>query len=177
MKVLMSAVIGVVSLLVLGLMVLAGLGSRMPRTLRVQSSAHYAAGADSAFAALADLAHAASWRSDLTGTRRLADQDGHAVWQLEARDGAWALEVRDRLPDTLLVLATPDTTRGYGGIWTFRVEPESTGCRVRITEVNTIEPLMARFVARCFGDPRAAQQTFLRDLGRRLGEAAPEEAR
>ncbi len=177
MKQVMTAVIGLVSLLVLGLVVITGLGSRMPRMLRVQSSAHYAAGADSAFAALANLAQAASWRSDLTGTRRLADQDGHAVWQLEARDGAWALEVREHLPDTLLVLATPDTTRGYGGTWTFQVQPESAGCRVRITEVNTIEPLMARFVARRFGDPRAAQQVFLRDLRRRLGGAAPDEGR
>lgn len=170
MKLLMSLVIGSVTLLMLALVVAAGLGAAIPRRHTVSSAAEYHQPADSLFAAMADLEHAPRWRSDLTGTRRLPDRDGHAVWEQQAKDGTWPIEIREVTPPSRLVSAVADTSQGFGGTWTFVVEPLRDGARVTIIEVGTIDNLMFRFLAHRFFDLHASQQTFLRDLGTRFGE-------
>ncbi len=169
-KLLMSLVIGSVTLLVLALLVVAGLGAATPRQHTASSAAEYRQPADSLFAVLADFAQAPRWRSDLTGTRRLPDRDGHAVWEQQAKDGTWPIEVREVSPPSRLVSAVADTSQGFGGTWTFIVEPTPNGARVTITEVGNIDNLLIRFLAHRFFDLHASQQTFLRDLGTRFGE-------
>lgn len=170
MKLLMSLVIGSVTLLVLALVVAAGLGASTPRQHTASSAAEYHQPADSLFAALADFEHAPRWRSDLTGTRRLPDRDGHTVWEQQAGNGAWPIEILEVTPPSRLVSAVADTSQGFGGTWTFVVQPLPTGARITIIEVGTIDNLMIRFLAHRFFDLHASQQTFLRDLGTRFGE-------
>ena len=85
MKLVMSLVIGLVTLLVLAVAVVAGLGAATPRTHVARSSAEFRAAPDSVYAVLADFEHAAGWRSDLSGMRRLADRAGHVVWEQQMR--------------------------------------------------------------------------------------------
>lgn len=170
MKLLMSLVIGSVTLLVLALVVAAGLGAGTPRQHTVSSAAEYHQPADSLFAVIADFEHAPRWRSDLTGTRRLPDRDGHAVWEQQAKDGTRPIEIHEVTPPSRLVSTVTDTSQGFGGTWTFVVEPLPDGARVTIIEVGTIDNLILRFLARHAFNLRASQQTFLRDLGLRFGE-------
>ena len=60
--------------------------------------------------------------------------------------------------------------QGFGGTWTFAIEPTGQGSRVSITEAGFIDNLLFRFLAHRFMDLRASQQTYLRDLGHRFGE-------
>jgi len=166
----MSLVIGSVTLLVLALLVTAGLGAATPRQHTASSAAEYHQSADSLFAVLADFEHAPRWRSDLTGTRRLPDLNGHAVWEQQAGNGVWPIEILDVTPPSRLVSAVADSGQGFGGTWTFVVEPLRDGARVTVIEVGTIDNLMIRFLAHRFFDLHASQQTFLRDLGLRFGE-------
>lgn len=177
MKVLMSIVIGTVTLLVLALAIAAGMGASTPRNHTATSSADYHQSPESLFAALADFEQAPRWRSDLTGVRRLPDQAGRAVWEQQAKDGIWAIEVRETHPPTRLVTATADTTRGFGGVWTIVIDSTHTGARVTVTEVGAIDPLLMRFVAHHFVDLHATQTTLLLDLGRRFGETVVPSAR
>ncbi len=175
-KLLMSIVIGSVTLFVLALVVAAGLGAATPRGHTASSAADYHQPADSLYAAIADLEHAPRWRSDLTGTRRLPDREGHAVWEQQAKDGAWQIEIREARPPSRFVSAVADTSHGFGGTWTFVVEPLPNGARVTVTEVGTIDNPMVRLLAHRFFDLRASQQTFLRDLGTRFGETVASRA-
>lgn len=169
-KLLMSLVIGSVTLLVLALLVIAGLGAATPRQHTASSTADYHQPADSLYATIADLERAPRWRSDLTGTRRLPDQGGHVVWEQQAKDGAWPIRILEATPPSRFVSAVADTSQGFGGTWTFVVEPLPNGARVTITEVGNIDNLLIRFLAHRFFDLRASQQIFLRDLGTRFGE-------
>ena len=173
----MAVVISGVSLLVLVVAIAAGLGGAMPRAHTVRSVAEYHQPPDSLFAALADFEHAPGWRSDLSGVQRLPDRNGHAVWEQQAQDGAWPLEIRESTPPSRLVTALADSSHGFGGTWTFVIEPLPRGARVVITEIGTIDHPLLRFVATRFVDLHAPQRTFLRDLGRRFGETVTPSAR
>ncbi|MEO5988325.1 MAG: SRPBCC family protein [Candidatus Eisenbacteria bacterium] len=177
MKLLMAIVIGGVSVLVLAVAIAAGLGAATPRQHTASSVAEFHQPAESLYAALADFEHAPRWRSDLSGVRRLPDRNGHAIWEQQAGDGVWPLEIREATPPSRLVTATADTSQGLGGTWTFVIEPRHEGARVTITETGTVDHLLMRFVTHRFVDLHATQKTFLRDLGRRFGETVAPESR
>lgn len=177
MKSLMIFVIGSVSLLIVALVVAAGLGAATPRQHTASSTAVYHQPVDTVYVRLADFARAPSWRSDLLGTRRLEDRNGHPVWEQQAKDGSFPLEIREQVPPNRMVTAIADTSQGFGGTWTFEVEPAPEGARVTITEVGTIDHLLFRFLAHRFFDLHSTQQTFLRDLGRSFGETTTPEVR
>ena len=89
----MSLVIGLVTLLILVVAIVAGLGAATPRAHTASSTAEYHARPDSIYAVLADFEHAASWRSDLSGMRRLPDHEGRPVWEQQLQQERWPLEV------------------------------------------------------------------------------------
>ena len=137
---------------------------------------------DSVWAVLSDMEHAATWRRDITGVKRLDDRDGHAVWEQQSPDGAWALVVTALEPPTRMVTTVADTSQGFGGTWTFTLRDTAvsagaggalaTGTSVTLSEAGFVDPPLFRFLARYVFGLHTAQRATLRDLARRFGQKA-----
>ncbi len=145
-------------------------GWASPRRHHARTTVTLKAPRDSVWAVLADMQGSPAWRRDVTGVKRLADRDGHPVWEQQSKDGAWALVLTAIEPPSRLVATVADTTQGFGGTWTYTLAPEGHGTRVTIAEDGFVDPPMFRFLARYVFGLHAAQRAYLRDLGRRFGE-------
>lgn len=172
----------ILTAIVAALVVLLGaaglIGWLQPRWHHAESTVLLHASRDSVWAVLANMEHSPQWRHDVTGVRRLADRNGHPVWEQQSPEGAWALELTEIVPPARIVAAVPDTTHGFGGTWTYSLEAVSGGTRVTIAEDGFVDPPLFRFLARfVFGFDTAQRRTLL-DLGTRMGETVvPERVR
>jgi hypothetical protein len=147
------------------------IGFTLPRHYHVTSHAFYRVRQDSVWAVVADIERSPQWRTDLTGVRRLPDRDGHPVWEQESRTGPWPLELTRITPAETLVASAADTTQGYGGTWTYTLASERGGTTVTVAEAGFVDNPMFRFLAHFVFGLSTGQQQYLRDLGKRLGEA------
>ncbi len=147
------------------------IGFTLPRHYHATSHAFYRAPRDSVWAVVADIERSPRWRTDITGVKRLPDRDGHPVWEQESRGGAWPLELTRIAPPDTLVAAAADTTQGYGGAWTYTLASGRGGTTVTVAEAGFVDNPMFRFLAHFVFGLRTGQQQYLRDLGKRLGEA------
>ena len=93
------------------------------------------------------------------------------MWEQQSKAGPWALELTTVAPPTTLVATVADTTQGYGGAWTYTLTSERGGTTVTVAEAGFVDNPMLRFLARFVFGLHAGQRAYLRDLGRRLGEA------
>ncbi|MFN8587294.1 MAG: SRPBCC family protein [Candidatus Eisenbacteria bacterium] len=146
------------------------LGWMTPRRHHAASEVTIAAPRDSVWAVLADMEHSPAWRRDVTAVKRLADRDGHPVWEQQSRDGAYALVLTTIEPPVRLVATVADTSQGFGGTWTWALAPAGTGTRVTLSEDGFVDHPMFRFLARYVFGLHTAQRASLRDLGRRFGQ-------
>lgn len=147
-----------------------GIGAALPRNHVITRSAVYRQPVDAVWAAVEDMEHSTSWRSDVTGIRRLPDHDGHPVWLQLTKGGIWPLEITVREPRTRLVAVVADSTVGFGGSWTYAFAAEDGGTRLTITERGFVDAPLFRFVARFILGATSAMETYLKDLGRKFGE-------
>lgn len=171
MKVAFRIVLGVGILLVVLIAVVGIGGALLPRTHHVTRSALYAQPPDSIWAVIADMEHSPSWRSDITGVKRLPDHDGHPVWLQIAKEGNWPLEITVEEAPSLLVAVVADSSAGFGGAWTYHLVSEGTGTRVTITEDGFVSNPFFRFIARyCFG-LTSSLDAYLTALGHHFRES------
>lgn len=145
-------------------------GWATPRRHHTSTTVTLKAPRDSVWAVLADMPGSPAWRRDVTGVKRLADRDGHPVWEQQSKDGAWALVLTAIEPPVKLVATVADTTHGFGGTWTYTLADEGSGTRVTLAEDGFVDPPMFRFLAHHVFGLDAAQRAYLRALGKRFGE-------
>ena len=69
-----------------------------------------------------------------------------------------------------LVTEIADAHLPFGGTWTYEFAPTATGTTLRITERGEVKNVIFRFVARFVLGHTATMETYLRDLGRRVGD-------
>lgn len=154
------------------LLVAAGIGLLLPRHHVAVSSLTLRRPATEVWGAISDVANQPVWRSDLTRTERLPDHDGREVWLQQGESGDWTLELVRREPPHLLVAAVADSSQGFGGTWTYEVQPLDDGTLLTITERGFIDDPLLRFLARFVFGLHGSQQDYLADLARHLGEEA-----
>lgn len=160
------------------LLVAAGIGLLLPRHHVVVSSLTLRKPATEVWGAIADVATQPVWRSDLTRTERLPDHDGREVWLQQGELGEWAVEFVHRESPRLLVTAVADSSQGFGGTWTYELEPLEDATLLTITERGFIDDPLMRFLARFVFGLHGSQQDYLTDLARHLGEeTAPRQVR
>jgi hypothetical protein len=127
---------------------------------------------DAVWSKIAAEANAATWRKDVKSVARLADRNGHEVWQETFASGnALTYETLEFVAPTRLVRAIADEAM-FGGTWTIVVEPSGTGTIVTITENGWIEPPPFRAIAKYVWGHDATINAYLRDLAANFGEAA-----
>jgi len=145
------------------------IGVFLPKGHRATLSLVTDAPAEQVWELISDFEKAPSWRTDLAGIERLADQDGKPVWKEIRRDG-WgtALKVEEQAAPTRQVTRIADPKAPFGGTWTFEIAREGSVTRVRITEDGEVYNPAFRFMSK-FMDQSATIRAYLRALAAKLG--------
>jgi len=163
-------VLGVVAVLVLVVVIV---GLMIPRDHVASRSATYAAPPERIWAVLVDTAAAPEWRTGLKSVETLPPLDGRRRYREVSGFGPVTYVVEEERAPERLVGRIADEGLGYGGSWTWELAQEGDGTRVTITErgfvTNPVFRVLARFV---FGYEKT-METYLKDLGRRVGPRSP----
>jgi uncharacterized protein YndB with AHSA1/START domain len=140
------------------------------------------------FALLADPALITTWRTDVEAVEILGSAgtgpagaaggsaDAVAQWRETSRFGTLTMaRVRAEAP-RVLALAITDTDQGFGGSWTYELEPVDGGTRVVVTERGEVANPLFRFTSRYVMGYHATMLSTLEALGRYFGaDVTPEE--
>jgi len=95
----MKIVVSILVVLVVLIVLVFVCGMLIPANHVATRSIHLDHSQEQVWLTVSDFEHYASWAPEVTGTKRLADENGHAVWQLE---GKWAMPMALDEVETLL---------------------------------------------------------------------------
>jgi uncharacterized protein YndB with AHSA1/START domain len=120
---------------------------------------------------LTDVEGYSTWRSDLQSVDRLPDKDGRLCWIENSKYGRARIEVEENQPNLHLVTRIVESNTPFEGARVVEIQPqnESTN-RITVTEnVDIANPFM-RFISRFIIGHKKPAETYLKDLGKKLGE-------
>ena len=146
-------------------------GSLIPRTHTATRSVRLAAPPEAVWGVITDFPNHPSWRAGLKSIDRLPDRNGHPVWSERAGGETMPIEIEVFEPPRCMVGRIADDALPFGGTWTYEIEPDGGGSRVRITEDGFIKPPLFRYVARTLGYA-GTMEKYLRALAARMGGEA-----
>lgn len=137
--------LGVVGLVV-GLPLL--IGSFVSRTHVASVERDYGVSPEEVWAAITGFETMGQWRDGVSRVEELEPVDGLRTIREHTKFGpmTYAIEVEDA--PKKLVLRIADTDKGFGGTWTFAVQPKGNGASLKITEDGFVDNLFFRFMAR-----------------------------
>ena len=145
-------------------------GLMLPKTHTASVRAYYNQPPRQIFDAILDVEHAPSWRTGLDSVRILSGDMRPLKWQEISSFGTMTYVLEEVEPPVRLVSRIADTTQGFGGKWTYEIQPATDGSVVVITENGQVNNPLFRFMSRfVFGHYRTLEQ-FARDLGRKFGQ-------
>lgn len=114
---------------------------------------------------------APDWRPDVTKFEFLSAPGRVRSIRETTSDGQTiTYEIVESQPPTLLVRRIVDKNLPYGGSWTYRVEPSAGQTLLRITEDGEVYNPVFRFMSRFVIGHSKTIDTYLRNLGKALGE-------
>lgn len=146
------------------------IGMLLPKGHVATRSAKFKVPRERVWELLADFAGQPSWRKNLKGVERAADQNGHEVWvEVNSRGERMPYETLEAVAPVKLVRKIADPTLPFGGTWTWEMLEENGGTRLRITERGEVYNPIFRIVSQ-FMDMRRTIDGYLGDLGAKLGE-------
>jgi len=73
-------------------------------------------------------------------------------------------------PDRRIVARIADTSQGFGGTWTYEIEPAGAGATLTITEEGEVYNALFRFTSRFVFGHYSTMETYARSLGRKFGQ-------
>lgn len=155
----------VAALLLLALLV----GMMLPEEHTARAAARVPGSPDEVWTAMTEAEAFPEWRPGVQAVEVLdRDSEGAVRWTERARAGSMTLEVVERRPGERLVLRIADPDLPFGGRWTYELEPDGAGTRVRITEDGEIYNPIFRFMARYVLGYEATMRDYLEGLERRM---------
>ncbi|HEU4338734.1 MAG TPA: SRPBCC family protein [Planctomycetota bacterium] len=155
----------------IGLVVLmAILGSLLPRGHSATRRATFRRPATEVWSAITDIDKFTTWRSDLASVERLPDRDGRPVWREKGRNGTMTLEQVESRPPSRFVGRIADKNLPFGGTWTYELTEAAGSTTLAITEDGEVYNVVFRFMARFIFGYAATMEKYLRDLGKKFGE-------
>jgi len=177
MPTLLKIALGIVGGLIGLVALVAVVGLFLPREHRASRSLTLAKTTpEQVWAVITDHARDPEWRSDVKATMRLADQDGHAVWRDEFRNGeAMSYATVEAHAPARMARRIVDSDGPFGGTWTYEIKAEGSGCRLTITEDGWVSNPVFRTVGRFVIGHHATLEAYLRSVAARLGEGASPE--
>lgn len=148
-----------------------GIGALLPRDHVASSAVTLPQPPDSVWQVVRDFAGQPFWWKEVTGMVRLPDAGGRERWRQESTTGPLSLEIiEDRPPTRMVTRVLTPADAGFGGTWTYDVAAFERQTRVTITEQGWVANPLVRFVARTFFGPHTTMDSYLKALGRRLGQ-------
>ena len=100
----------------------------------------------------------------------LPERDGHRSYREIGSDGKILYVVEAATPPSRLVTRIADPSLPFGGTWTYELVPAGAGTTLRITEDGEVYNVIFRVMSKYVFGHTATVDTYLRDLGRHLGQ-------
>jgi hypothetical protein len=151
--------------------VIAIVGALLPREHVATRAASFNRPPAELYAMARDFAAAPQWRSDVKSVELLPIRNGRACFRETTRHGAITFVVIEDRPSEKLITRIDDADLPFGGTWAFEFAAHgASGATLRITERGEVKNVIFRFLARYVFGHAKTMETYLRDLGRRLGE-------
>jgi uncharacterized protein YndB with AHSA1/START domain len=147
-------------------------GLTLPRDHVAATAVVLDAGPDDVWQVLTDVEAYPGWRADVQSVKALPDQDGQPVWREQTDFGPLTLRRLVADPPRRLVVEVVDEGQGYGGRWTWELEPVDGATRVTITEAGFIDNPLFRLLAHLVLGLHRTQEAYLTHLARRFGQTA-----
>jgi hypothetical protein len=165
----MMRTIGVI-VLILVLLVAAVflIGSLLPVAHTAIVRADYGATPADVLNAIADVESSPTWRDDIDSVTVL--ERDPLRWRETGKFGDLTFEREAYDPERRIVARIADTSQGFGGTWTYRVEPAATGTTLTITENGEVYNALFRFMSKFVFSHYSTLETYVTSLGRRLGQ-------
>lgn len=155
--------------------VMLGVGSRLPREHVATVRTRFTAPPESLWALIADPARATSWRKDVKRVTMLPLQDGRVSWEEEGGFGTIRYVTAESDPPRRLVTRIISEGLPYGGQWEQELKREGPSTVLTTTERGFVNPALFRFLTHYVFGYTATMQTIHRALGAKLGESASPE--
>jgi uncharacterized membrane protein len=170
MKILVLVIIGVITGVILLVVVVALIGSRLPKSHTVTRSIFLRQSPQNVYAVIRDFPSTPAWRSTVKRVEVKTQPDGKVHLREEGKNGAVNYELAEDVPGERMALRILDSDLGYSGKWTYVFAQENGGARVTITEDGEVSNALFRFMSRYIFGHTATLDTYLSSLARRFGE-------
>jgi hypothetical protein len=170
----MKWILIIAAVLVLIVGAAAAIGAILPRGHHATRRARFRAAPDVLYAVLAG---PPDWRTGIKAFGNLPDKDGRKQWwEEDMHHQRIVFELVEASPPARLVVRIAGRDLPFGGTWTFDIARDAQGAALRITEDGEVYNVIFRFMARFVFGYTGSIETYLRDLGGKLGEPVEIEA-
>ena len=122
--------------------------------------------------AITDHANDPKWRGDLASVNRIADRNGHPVWEENYKNGQ-TMRIETILSDPPKRLERKIVDQSaFGGVWVYEVVPSAGGksTALKIIENGEVYNPLFRFLSRFVFGHSATIETYLKNLEGKFGE-------
>lgn len=166
----MKILLRILAVLVLIVVVVILIGLLLPRTHTAAVEGRYGASADQLYDAIDNVEDGPQWRTGLQRVEMLSAPGEPKRWRETAEWGTLAFVHESNDPGRRIVSRIVDEGQGFGGTWTFEITPVANGAVLRVTERGEVSNPLYRFMSRFVVGYYRSAETYVRDLGRHLGE-------
>lgn len=168
MKWILRAAAGCIFLLAL----LCAIGLLTPRDQSFTVSTQIAETPQAVWSVLTNCAAQPAWRPELKSCARVADEGGHAVYQLTYASGRiLKLEVVESIPPENIGVRVMNLPAGGRLAWIFNLTPLAGGTQVSLTQNDEMKNLLGRFIFRAVFRNEHPND-FLHDLARKFDSSS-----
>jgi hypothetical protein len=150
--------------------IVVGVGALLPVAHVATVRAEFDAPADRIFEVISDIRAQPEWRSSVQRIEPMEAHDGRPAWREISKTGPLPMELTESDPPRRMVTTILSEGMPFGGRWIFEVDPTPAGAALTITEEGEVYNPVFRFVSRFIMGHHGTATTYLRDLGRRLGQ-------
>ena len=162
----------IVAAIVLAVLLIALIGSRLPRQHSATRSVVLHKSPESVYAVTRDFASMPKWRADVREVKVTTEPNGRVHFREEGKHGSVNYELTEDFPGRRMVTTITDTDLGYSGKWTYVFVAEGAGTRLTITEDGEVSNVIFRFLSRYAFGHTATIDSYLTSLGKQFGESA-----
>ena len=158
---------------VLGIVAAGGVymyGRSLPREHTVRSTVTIVSPPDTVFNVIRNIGTTNTWWSDMKSSRRLTSGRGEMWEENMGSAGMMKVMISRVVPGKSMVhTIVAEEGQGWGGTWTYQVDPTGAGTEVTITEAGYIDSPFYRVLMKLRGKHRTVD-SYLTSLGAHFGE-------
>ncbi len=162
----------VLAVLVGVVVLVAAIGWMLPVKHVATRQATYRATPEAVFATITDVERLPTWRASVKSVEMDTSQSKRTRFRETGSDGTIAYVVEERVPPRRLVTRIDDGSLPFGGSWTYELTPAGDSTTLRITENGEVYNPIFRFMSKFVFSHHRTIETYLTELGGKLGSAA-----